>query len=278
MPNQYTEQDYTSRDSQKDQDWQDNLDTDYIFANEDAEADTQNLQGNSDLANANKERRVNPLGFGGKINRIFQVIFNRLNWLKAHAGGLPPDATTTQKGVVQRITNAVAALGIDTTRYTTIATILHALRNGAIFRATDSRYGVSQRATQADVNTGTENEEFVTPATLKNVRHPSPATVSITGVSPPTWNILTNRFFGGVLHLRISISGNHALQASDTIILGGGAWRIMNITNFDNSVTGLNFGSLSPLTNIVYNANNTQFRLRNALSVNDELNIIAVLA
>ena len=193
MPNKYVEQVYTDRTAQSEQDWQDNTDIDYIFANEDAEADVANLVGSSDLSNAQKERRINPLGYMGKINKIFQVIFNRLNWLKAHAGGnidkatdaqsaaaldtekyVPPSglraflrgsiaaATTTYRGAVERLTNTEARLGTDTTRYPSIASILDALRFGSPFRASTSRYGVVQTATKSDVANNQNTERVLT--------------------------------------------------------------------------------------------------------------------
>lgn len=266
MPNQYTEQDYTHRDSQKEQDWNDNLDTDYIFANEDAEADAANLQGNSDLGNANKERRINPLGFGGKINRIFQIIFNRLNWLKANAGGDPPDADTETKGIVQRITNAVAALGIDSTRYTTIASILHALRNGEIFEATEDRKGVSQRASQADVNTGTEDEEFVTPATfrdsevIQSVLPKSTSGLAFRGRSTDSPMSYTAEVVGNLGIFKITVSGTSYTEFRIEQS-GSSYWMLMSVEDLIAYNTSRNEIARMSVTNINYNNNGSVIRI-----------------
>lgn len=77
------------------------------------------------------------------------------------------EATETTHGTVERLTNAEARLATDTTRYPSIATILDAIRNGTIFRTSQSRYGVSQAASQAEVDAGTDTEKHVTSATLK---------------------------------------------------------------------------------------------------------------
>ena len=121
--------------------------------------------------------------FGGKINQLFQALFDNVNYLKKRIGqsiakatqadaragtdnekyltalrvldalrnGVSFRATINLFGVVKRLTNAQARVGTDTEGYASIATILDALRNGSPFRANTSRYGTVQTASKSDV-------------------------------------------------------------------------------------------------------------------------------
>ena len=57
-------------------------------------------------------------GFGGKINQIFQNLWDNINYLRKRVGNVP-DATDTQKGISERATQDEVNTGTDDERFIT---------------------------------------------------------------------------------------------------------------------------------------------------------------
>lgn len=71
----------------------------------------------------------------------------------------PPDASTTEKGVVELATNTEAQAGVDSVRAVTPASL-------ASVTATVARAGLVELATDAETQAGTDAQRAVTPASL----------------------------------------------------------------------------------------------------------------
>ena len=197
-----------------------------------------------------------------------------------------PNATASQRGIVELANNSEAQTATDGTRAIVPSTLLHALRNGSSFEANASRKGVSQRATQAEVNAGTNTTKHLTPDTfndsdqMASILPAATATLSASGSADFT--LEENIAIGKILFM--VIKANATILNNITWTLGGGAWRIMNLTLYgesgDRLFAGTNVsqsGITSQIDNIVFNNNNTQFRLAGGITSDDRLYVIAIL-
>lgn len=76
--------------------------------------------------------------------------------------GLPPDASTTIKGIVELATNAETQSGTDSSRAITPSSL-------SSRTATDSRTGIVELATQSEVSSLSDNQRAVTPGSLSQL-------------------------------------------------------------------------------------------------------------
>ncbi len=75
-------------------------------------------------------------------------------------GEFPPDASTTERGIVELATDAETQAGTDTERAVTPASL-------SSRKATTGRTGLVRRATEAQADTGTNTSRYMTPALVK---------------------------------------------------------------------------------------------------------------
>ncbi|UVM74936.1 hypothetical protein [Pseudomonas alvandae] len=80
--------------------------------------------------------------------------------ISAAIPGSPPDASTTEKGLVELATNLETQTGTDTVRAVTPAGL-------ASRTATDTRAGIIEIATDTEVQAGADTQRAITPASLK---------------------------------------------------------------------------------------------------------------
>lgn len=197
--------------------------------------------------------------FMGKINQVLQKMIDNLNWLRSK---LPGNANTTTAGLVERLTQAEARLGTDTTRYASIATILDALRNGTPFRATATEYGVVKLP-----ETSTLNVQF------------KQGSVSGSNISHTT----QIEFSGKIAYLQIKFQ-ERISAVNIFVIITGGKWQLITLSN--RNFSEIKENGVSALKHIdesitVENNSGTTIRLSSTdvqSDTNDTLNMILLLA
>ena len=95
----------------------------------------------------------------GPINVTLQKISNSLLYLKNRIDGLnltAPNASTTQRGIVELATLAEVRAGTDTQRAVTVAGVAAAISEVSVDAATISTAGIVELATLAEARTGTD--------------------------------------------------------------------------------------------------------------------------
>ena len=103
----------------------------------------------------------------GPINVALQKIINSLLYLKNRIDGLnltAPNASTTQRGIVELATLAEARAGTDTQRATTPAGVAAAITEVSVDDATISTRGIVELATLAEARAGTDTVRAMTSA------------------------------------------------------------------------------------------------------------------
>ena len=220
---------------------------------------------------------VDSSNFGGKINEVLQAFFDNLTYLKNEVDSFTSVAIANQTQGRSGTNNTAAMSSLR---------VLDALRNGSNFAANTTRKGVSERATQVEVNTGTDTEKHLTPDTFNDsdaIQLILPAATATISVSSGSIMVIQNIVIGNVLFMRVKATS--AIASNSTWTLGGGAWRFISVTFFDDSLNGLELGLLdhnnnTALQDIVHNSNNTTFTAGLTtvnMEIDDIINIIAVL-
>ena len=203
-------------------------------------------------------------------------------------------ANTSRRGTSRRATQAEAEAGNNNERHLTPSTGMAQLRHSNA-KSNESRLGTVERANQNERRSRTDDERYMTSKGVDDMllNGVSPATVA-NDTNSISFTVDHNIIIGRLLILRIRNSGETAWNDESVWTIGGGAWRIINMSlesaaaggrgTMVDTIFSHTQGSTTYFTeplnrNIIYNANNTTFKLVNQADVeaDEVLQIFAIL-
>lgn len=184
----------------------------------------------------------------GPINVILQKIINTLLYLKNRVEGLnltAPNASTTQRGIVELATLAEARAGTDTQRAVTPAGVAAAITEVSVDAATISTAGIVELATNAEARAGTDNTRAMTSRNVREAiddRVPN-ATTSTRGKIEISSAAEADGLANDVTAMTPAKT-LRAIEASDAVMSE-------DVTDMEQ-ITQAEYDALTPNTNIVY--------------------------